>query len=63
MPQVTQLVSGELGSTYSTRVPCHFVSLYEIQKEDRWVRNEWFGCPAWNVLPEGVTLSRVWKDG
>lgn len=58
MPQVTQLASGELGSICSTRVPCHFVSLYEVQKEDRRVRNEWFGCPAWNVLREGVSTEQ-----
>lgn len=57
MPQVTQLASEELGTLQSTRVPCHFVNLYEKQ-EDRRVRNEWFGCPAWNVLREGVTTQQ-----
>lgn len=46
MPQLTQLVSGELGSLQSTRVPCDIVSLYETPEEYRPVSNKWFGCPA-----------------
>lgn len=52
MPQFTQLVSGELGSLQSTRVPCDMVSLYETPEEYRPVSNKWFGCPAKGVASE-----------